>query len=85
MLAADGNHSVDSRYAFVANPESSLRIVDLLPQPYVAGVDWLPEMGPFRRDTRFQTLVARPGLMRYWQRYGALDAGDLKNDKFSCL
>ncbi|HEY6457305.1 MAG TPA: hypothetical protein VIY90_18670 [Steroidobacteraceae bacterium] len=39
MLAVNGNPSVDSRDAFVANPESSLRIVDLLLQPYVAGVN----------------------------------------------
>jgi tetratricopeptide (TPR) repeat protein len=45
---------------------------------------WIPELRPFRQDTRFQALVTRMGLMDYWQQYGPPDECELKNHKLMC-
>jgi hypothetical protein len=45
---------------------------------------WLPEMGPFRKDPRFQVFTNRLGLMAYWQKYGPPDYCDLTNGKLTC-
>jgi TolB-like protein len=39
---------------------------------------WLAEMRDFRRDVRFQELVANLGLMAYWRQYGPPDGHDLR-------
>jgi TolB-like protein len=45
---------------------------------------WGPEMRPFRRDPRFQSLATRVGLMEYWAKYGAPDNCELRNNKLTC-
>ncbi len=45
---------------------------------------WLPEMRPFRKDSRFQSYVTRLGLMEYWKQYGPPDDCDLEDGKLSC-
>ena len=45
---------------------------------------WFPEMRAFRHDPRFQALVARLGMMAYWQSYGSPDDCDLKNGDLIC-
>jgi len=42
---------------------------------------WLPEMRPFRQDSRFQDYVARLGLIEYWKQYGPPDDCDLQDGK----
>ena len=42
---------------------------------------WLPEMRPFRQDSRFQDYVTRLGLMQYWKQYGPPDDCDLQGGK----
>jgi hypothetical protein len=34
---------------------------------------WATEMQPFRRDRRFQDVVARFGYLEYWRQYGPPD------------
>jgi TolB-like protein len=48
------------------------------------GVLWRPELQPFRKDPRFQTLVTRMGLMDYWKQYGPPDDCDLKDGRLTC-
>jgi tetratricopeptide (TPR) repeat protein len=45
---------------------------------------WFPEMRPFRRDPRFQTLATRIGLMSYYQQYGPPDGCTLTSGKLTC-
>lgn len=45
---------------------------------------WLPEMRPFHRDPRFQTLCARMGLFDYWNAYGPPDNCELGDGKLIC-
>jgi hypothetical protein len=48
------------------------------------GILWIDEMRPFRRDVRFQALVARLGLVDYWNQYGPPDHCDLRNGRLIC-
>jgi hypothetical protein len=45
---------------------------------------WIPDMQPYRRDSRFQDLVTRLGFIDYWQREGLPDSCDLQNRKLVC-
>jgi len=45
---------------------------------------WLPEMRPFRQDSRFQRLVERLGLIDYWRQYGPPDECDLRDRTLRC-
>jgi hypothetical protein len=49
-----------------------------------AALWWTPELRAFRADPRFQALVARYGLMPYYQQYGPPDDCELKNNKLTC-
>jgi hypothetical protein len=48
------------------------------------GMLWTSEMRHFRRDARFQSLVARLGLMKYWERYGTPDGCELRDGLLMC-
>jgi hypothetical protein len=48
------------------------------------GTLWLPEMGPFRQDPRFQTFAARLKLFDYWKQYGPPDGCDLTDGQLIC-
>jgi len=50
--------------------------------PYNAGF-WLPEMGAFRADPRFESLAARSGFTTWWRRFGAPDHCELR-EKLRC-
>jgi TolB-like protein len=50
----------------------------------VGQILWQPEMGAFRQDPHFQSLVTRLGLMDYWQHYGPPDDCDIKDGKLTC-
>ena len=45
---------------------------------------WLPEMRSFRQDPRFQTLVARLGLLPYWEKFGPPDNCELRGGRLIC-
>lgn len=45
---------------------------------------WLPELLPFRRDSRFQAIVARLGLVDYWKKFGPPDECVLRGDMLVC-
>jgi transcriptional activator of cad operon len=45
---------------------------------------WLPEMRPFRRDARFNSLVQRLRLIDYWKTYGPPDGCELQGGELSC-
>jgi hypothetical protein len=45
---------------------------------------WSPEMQAFRQDPRFQALVTRLGLMRYWEEYGPPDNCELRDGHLIC-
>ena len=45
---------------------------------------WLPEMRPFRRDARFNSLMQRLRLIDYWRSYGPPDGCTLQGDVLSC-
>src|SRR5665213_179415 len=57
----------------------------VLPGALHVATCWLPEMRPFRQDSRFQAFVTRLGLMDYWQKYGPPDDCELKDGKLTCL
>jgi tetratricopeptide (TPR) repeat protein len=42
---------------------------------------WIPELLPFRRDRRFQTLASRLRFFDYWAVHGPPDGCELKNGK----
>ncbi len=48
------------------------------------GALWLPEMGPFRSDARFQMFVTRLRLIDYWKQHGPPDDCELKDGKLTC-
>jgi TolB-like protein/Tfp pilus assembly protein PilF len=48
------------------------------------GFLWMPDMQSFRRDARFQALVARLGLPAYWDRFGPPDGCEWRNGKLIC-
>jgi Tfp pilus assembly protein PilF len=56
----------------------------VLPGAIHVATCWLPEMRPFRQDSRFQTYVKRVGLMEYWKQYGPPDDCELKDGKLTC-
>lgn len=41
---------------------------------------WLPELLPFRRDARFQTVIAQLRLVDYWKTFGPPDGCDLHGE-----
>ena len=45
---------------------------------------WLPEMRPFRWDTRFQSFATRLGFMDFWLQYGPPDDCELRDGKLIC-
>jgi len=45
---------------------------------------WLPEYRAFRADRRFQALLARLGLMDYYEKYGPPDMCTLKEGQLTC-
>ncbi|HSD73754.1 MAG TPA: adenylate/guanylate cyclase domain-containing protein [Steroidobacteraceae bacterium] len=45
---------------------------------------WIPEMRPFRQDSRFQAFAEGLGLMGYWRRYGAPDNCELRGERLIC-
>ena len=45
---------------------------------------WLPELLPFRQDSRFQRLVHGLGLIDYWKQFGPPDQCDLRGDALVC-
>jgi TolB-like protein/DNA-binding winged helix-turn-helix (wHTH) protein len=48
------------------------------------GVLWSPEMGPFRKDRRFQAFVTRLKLPDYWTQRGPPDECSLSGDTLVC-
>jgi TolB-like protein/Tfp pilus assembly protein PilF len=58
---------------------AGLRMMGYLPAAF-----WSLEMRAFRRDSRFQALATRLGLMEYWQQYGPPDECDLNDGKLTC-
>jgi hypothetical protein len=44
----------------------------------------VPETRAFRKDSRFQALVTRLGLMDYWKQYGSPDDCDLRGKTLVC-
>ena len=48
------------------------------------GVLWMPEMQPFRRDPRFQDIVARLRFADYWTRHGPPDDHELQDGLLTC-
>jgi hypothetical protein len=42
---------------------------------------WHPELHPFRRDARFELLVARLAMVEFWQVYGAPDDCRLRDGR----
>jgi uncharacterized protein HemY len=51
----------------------------------VWGYLWIPETLRFRRDARFQGVIARFGFMDYWKRFGPPDGHALRDGKLHCL
>ena len=45
---------------------------------------WLPEMRPFRRDSRFSGLVQRLRMIDYWNKYGPPDGCELQTRQLRC-
>jgi adenylate cyclase len=45
---------------------------------------WAHHMQVFRQDPRFQALVTRLGLMRYWEEYGPPDDCELRGGRLIC-
>ena len=48
------------------------------------GFLWMPDMLPFRQDSRFQEFVRRLKLFDYWNQYGPPDNCELRNGKLIC-
>jgi tetratricopeptide (TPR) repeat protein len=48
------------------------------------GMLWTPEMRRFRRDPRFQSFVARLGLIKYWEQCGPPDGSELRDGLLVC-
>ena len=60
-------HSI-TRMTWRTEPWTRSSARDLL-EPIRGGL-WLPEMRPFRWDTRFQSFATRLGFMDFWLQYG---------------
>jgi hypothetical protein len=74
--------ALDSAYE-VANPG-----LDKLRRSGSAGGSlgglWIPEMRPFRQDSRFGPLMDRMGLLEYWKEYGPPDDCEFQDGKLVC-
>jgi TolB-like protein len=48
------------------------------------GMLWTSELRGFRRHSRFQSFVARLGLIKYWERYGPPDGCEIRDGALIC-
>lgn len=47
------------------------------------GALWMPELRPFRQDSRFQMVAQRLGLFPYWDKYGPPDGHQLRHGRIT--
>ena len=44
---------------------------------------WMPELRPFRQDSRFQEVARRLNLFPYWEKFGPPDGHQLRNGRIT--